>query len=275
MVMFSPAETQTVVPSGRSRHVPGRPALALPLLMLVAILTGCGGSHRGMVVSSSFHSFSPEEKIMRQSASLNRYRLHAGDVIEVDFKYEDKLDRKDILILPDGRFTIPGIDQVRAVGRTIGELDSLLTARFGLDYRNPELSISVSELGRREVYVFGEVNKPGGHPLNGTSTGVLQTIALAGGFTQDASRGEVLVIRADAEGYFYRVLDLSHLEKRGPEGLFETGVRGNDIVYVPRGALGDLRVFGDSFLKSAFMLSDIFWDVYAISNLDKVDRLVR
>ncbi len=52
-------------------------------------------------------------------------------------------------------------------------------------------------------------------------------------------------------------------------------IQGNDIIYVPRSGLGDLRYFGDTFLANALRVTDIFWDIYAINHLDKVDRLVR
>jgi len=206
---------------------------------------------------------------------MGRYRLQPGDVIELDFKYEDDLDRSNILILPDGRFTAAGVDNIDATGLTVSELDDLLVQRLSADYRNPEVSVIIQELGERFVYVFGEVNQPGSYALDQGHGGILQAVSLAGGFTRDASTSEVLIVRVAEDGYFYKIADISHLEKRVPMGLAQLDVKGNDIIYVPRSGLGDLKYFGDTFLANALRVTDIFWDIYAINHLDKVDRLVR
>jgi len=227
------------------------------------------------VVVTEYHEFTPEEQAMRTQVSQARYRLHPGDVIEVDFKYQDELDKEAILILPDGTFTLGGVDDINARGLTVSELDSTLTARFAVDYRNPDLSVIVRRRGDQYVYVFGEVQKPGAITLAEPRINLLQSIAMAGGFTDDASTSQVVVIRVAEDGYFYQIADISHLEKRDPLGLAQLMVQDNDIVYVPQSTLGDLRYFSDTFLNAALRVSSIFWDVYAITHLNKVDRLVR
>ncbi len=227
------------------------------------------------MVESSFHAFSPDEIQASASVDAGRYRLQPGDVIELDFKYEDDLDKTEILILPDGRFTAAGIDNIRAAGLTVAELDQQIEQQLSIDYRHPEVSVIVQEMGDRYVYVFGEVNRPGSYALSQGHGNILQSISLAGGLTNDASASEVLIVRVAQDGYFYKIADISHLEKRAPFGLSQLDIQGNDIVYVPRRGLGDLKYFGETFLLNTLRLTDLFWDIYAINNLEKVDRLVR
>ena len=52
-------------------------------------------------------------------------------------------------------------------------------------------------------------------------------------------------------------------------------VRPYDIIYVPRSAIGDFDAFGDSVLSHLVNFSRLFWDVYAIVNIDKIERVVR
>lgn len=254
-----------------------RAGLLFPLLLVFAaafFLGGCGSSKQ-MVVETHFHEFTPEEKATRDQISGSRYRLQPGDIFEVDFKFQDELDRKNILILPDGRFAISGSEDIKAAGLTVAELDSVLTAQFAKDYRSPDLAIIVQEMGKRFVFVLGEVDRPGSFELNQVNGGVLEAIALAGGFTENASTKEVLIIRPAPEGYFYRIANLSHLEKRDPVGLASLNIQANDLVYVPRSAMGDLTYFTGTFLESTLSISQLFWDIYAMNNLDKIDRLVR
>jgi polysaccharide export outer membrane protein len=273
--MTTRANRQAGIPTGRIRR---RDAWVVPLLVVCVALpltAGCGGSSPSKVVVTEYHEFTPDEQATRSQVSQARYRLHPGDVIDVDFKYQDELDKESILILPDGTFTLGGVDDINARGLTVSELDSTLTARFAVDYRNPELSVMVRKRGEQFVYVFGEVGKPGAISLVEPQMGLLQAVAMAGGFTDDASDSEVLVVRVAEDGYFYQIADISHLEKRDPLGLAQLMVQDNDIVYVPQSTLGDLRYFSDTFLNAALRVSSIFWDVYAITHLNKVDRLVR
>lgn len=244
-------------------------------LLGFSVLTGCGGGMSNMVVESSFHAFSPEEIQARASVDTGRYRLQPGDTIELDFKYENDLDKADILILPDGRFTAANINDVQAAGMTVAELEGLIEESLSSDYRNPQVSVIVQEMGDRFVYVFGEVNRPGSYSLDQGRGNILQSISLAGGLTSDASSSEVLVVRVAPDGYYYKIADISHLEKRAPMGLAQLDIKGNDIIFVPRRGLGDLKYFGETFLLNALRVTDIFWDIYALNNLDKVDRIVR
>jgi polysaccharide export outer membrane protein len=248
----------------------------LLLLVLVSLILWCGCSpSTEMVVTDEFHPFTPEELAVRNQISQARYRLHPGDILSIDFKYQDELDREGILVLPDGRLAMAGADDILAAGLTVSELDSTLTEEFARDYRNPDLAVIVLEMGARQVYVFGEVKRPGAYPLNENYSGLLESIAMAGGFGEHASTSEVLIIRVADDGYHYRIADISHLEKRAPLGLAQFDIRGNDIIYVPRNSLGDLKSFSDSFLQATLRVTDIFWDIYAISHMEKVRTLVR
>ncbi len=48
-----------------------------------------------------------------------------------------------------------------------------------------------------------------------------------------------------------------------------------DVVYVPKSKIGDFAYFTKNVLGGVLNISSLFWDVYAITNIDKVDRLVR
>ena len=167
-----------------------------------------------------------------------------------------------------------GMEGLYAAGMSISQLDSAITAHFGRDYRNPELSVIIEELGAAQVYVFGNVTRPGlvDLPLHGGS--VMQAIAMAGGFSKGAQREETVLIRVTPEGYLYRKFSLGHIEKQ-PMHYAMWDLQPYDIIYVPQSAIGDFGYFGDMVLRNLWYISRIFWDVYAISNLDKVQILNR
>jgi len=105
--------------------------------------------------------------------------------------------------------------------------------------------------------------------------GVLQTIALAGGFEDDAHKSETVVMRATDEGFMVRVIDLSNVQDLGFGSLEYLDIQPYDIVYVPRSTLGDFSYVTGALFGSALDITQFFWDVYALVNLDKIDRIVR
>jgi protein involved in polysaccharide export with SLBB domain len=249
-------------------------AVALVAAAALGSATGCAtGRSRG--VETGLQPFTPAELQLREAARDARYRMRVGDTFTIDFKYQDELDQHHVTILPDGRFTMAGLEDVRAVGMTIPQLDSLVTTHFGRDYRNPEVSVIMEQLGKQHVYVLGDVRDPGMHELPWTNHGVPQAIALAGGFLKTAAPGQTLVIRVTEEGYQYRRCDLSHLEKKGLRDLTALDLQPYDVIYVPRSAVGDIAFFTENVLSSLIDLGGLFWDVYAITHIDRVNVITR
>jgi protein involved in polysaccharide export with SLBB domain len=83
---------------------------------------------------------------------------------------------------------------VRAAGLTTTELDSVLTGKYVEVYREPRVTIEVAKMAGNFVHVLGEVRLPGSYEVMPNAT-VLQAIARAGGATQDASLGSVILMR--------------------------------------------------------------------------------
>ncbi len=219
--------------------------------------------------------YTPEQIAARDQAKEARYRIRAGDVLQIAFQYEPDLNRERILVLPDGYISLPGIGSVRAAGRTIPELDSHLNELYGREYRNPDLSLVIVEVSTPEVYVMGNVEHPGLYKLPAAGTGVMQAIAAAGGFTRAAEKSNVAILRAGEDGFVIRTHDLSHIEDEGIMDLTYFDLRAYDIVYVPQSKLGDLGYLTKSIFGSAGEMADFFWDIYGLVNIDKIDRLVR
>jgi len=260
--------------AGTSHHIPIR-GIALVLgFALAAVLAGCAGNGHGSL-RTEVHPYSAEEKAMLEQARRAEYRLHPGDQVDIVFDYAEGLDQSGLVVLPDGQITLGGIGSARAAGLTVAEFDSVLTASFAENYRDPSLSVVVRSLAEKQVYVLGEVGRPGLTTLPQHGASVLQAIAAAGGFTSHADPAEAVVIRVTPDGYVYRHCDLSHLEKGGLGMAGMVVLSPFDVIYVPRSPIGDLAFFTKNVLGTVLDLTDLYWDIYAMSNLDKVDRLTR
>jgi len=248
-------------------------ALVMAMIAAFLFLGGCAGS-RAKPVQTVFVPFTPEEQELQAAATHARYRLRVGDIFRVDFKYQEELSTLGLVILPDGRFSMPGLEDMRAAGLTVAQLDSAITAHFRQDYLNPDLTVIVQELGSWKVFVLGEVYRPGMYDLPPGGAGLMQAIALAGGAREEAEVSQTLLVRLTPEGYMYRVCDLSHLEKRGVTDLSYFDVRPYDVIYVPRSAISDLAFFSKTVLRSLVDVSQLFFSVWAISHIDQI-RIMR
>lgn len=247
----------------------------LVLAGVLSGLAGCGGGHQ-MEVQTEVVPYTEEQSAAREQAKNAEYRLRTGDRVSVSFKFEPELDQERLLILPDGRLAMPGLDTpIPAAGRTLRELDASLTREFAADYKDPELSIIITDITDPEVYVLGEVERPGLYKLPADGVGVIQAVASAGGFSDHANKSQTVVLRATDEGFMIRSYDLSYLEYAGLQNMLYFDLQAYDIVYVPRSGLGDFAYLTSSIFGSALNVTRFFWDIYAIANLDKIDRIVR
>jgi protein involved in polysaccharide export with SLBB domain len=116
------------------------------------------------------------------------YKLGPGDKLHVTVFNETDLSG-DFEVSDQGMVALPLIGQVKVAGKTLSETDELIAQKYGANYLvNPRVSVEV--LNYRPFFILGEVKNPGGYPYVAGMT-VLNAVALAGGYTPRAVRGEV------------------------------------------------------------------------------------
>jgi polysaccharide export outer membrane protein len=141
----------------------------------------------------------PVESLTPEATAANQeYVLQAGDVIAVRVWNQDTITTR-ARIRPDGRISMPFLDDVEAAGSTPNGLAKRIQARLKDFILDPVVTVSLEEPRALLVAVLGEVVKPGNYPLE-ASTGVLQALANAGGMTPYANKDGIVVIRRKADG---------------------------------------------------------------------------
>ena len=121
------------------------------------------------------------------------YSVKPGDLLQVSVWKEPELQRP-VLVRPDGAFSFPLAGEVDARGKSISDLQKLLTERLRKYISDPVVTVSVQEVRGNKVYVIGQVNKPGEFIVN-PSVDVMQALSMAGGGTAFASLGNIVVLR--------------------------------------------------------------------------------
>jgi polysaccharide export outer membrane protein len=139
------------------------------------------------------HSTTPPPAVAQ-----NEYRIGKEDVVAVDVWKDPALSAKEP-VRPDGKISLPMIGDITAEGRTAKELQREITARLAPMVNEPTVAVVVSEINAARFFVLGEVAHPGAYPVRGP-VNVLQALALAGGPTEYANRGGIVVIRRADDG---------------------------------------------------------------------------
>jgi polysaccharide export outer membrane protein len=129
------------------------------------------------------------------AAVSNTYVIGAGDVLGIVFWREPTISG-DATVLPDGRITIPLLNEIPAAGLKPEELRVRIVEAARKFVTDPTATVVVRQINSRMVHITGMVAKPGAYPLNRPLT-VLQLIATAGGVLEYAKAEEIVVIRVE------------------------------------------------------------------------------
>lgn len=131
---------------------------------------------------------------MLESAPPQSYRLGAGDIIAVNVYGEDSIAGK-YEVDETGSVSLPLAGRISVKNMTAPEAETALASKLRSSLENPQVNVSVAEY--RDIYILGEVAKPGAYPYRSGST-VLNAVALAGGYTYRAETKGISVKRPDA-----------------------------------------------------------------------------
>jgi polysaccharide export outer membrane protein len=132
----------------------------------------------------------------------------------------------------DGFFTFPYLERVPAVGKTLNELQELLTTQLANGWlRNPQVRVEIDQYKSQSVIVTGQVRMPNEYTMTGQSMTLMQALAVAGSPTADAS-SEVIVSRRSATGGDN---DIIRVNRRDLElGLKDMQLQDGDVINVPK-----------------------------------------
>ena len=122
------------------------------------------------------------------------YLIGPSDILEVLVWREDSLSRTEVLVRPDGRITMPLVDDAQAAGLTPMQLKAILIDRLRKFVEAPKVYVTVKNPRSHTFSILGNVIKAGNYPML-KPTNVLQALALAEGFNEWANKSKVVVIR--------------------------------------------------------------------------------
>jgi polysaccharide export outer membrane protein len=140
------------------------------------------------------------------------YVIGTDDVLTVSFWREKDLST-DVVVRPDGKITLPLINDVYAAGLTPDQLREKVLTEAARYVEDPTPTVVVKTINSRKVFITGEVARPGPYPLT-APTSVLQLIAMAGGLQEFAKKKDIIILRTEAGSQVTFQFDYSSVVKR-------------------------------------------------------------
>ena len=169
----------------------------LPLVLLAAALVGAAAAVRAEAqqppkVSSAPASGAPA------SAVPTSYVIGPDDVLSVLF-WRDKDLSQDVVVRPDGKISLPLVNEIQAGGLTPSQLREAVNVVARQYVEDPNVTVVVKQINSRKLFITGQVEKPGPYPMSGPTT-VLQLISMAGGLKEYTDGKRILIMRTDKTG---------------------------------------------------------------------------
>lgn len=164
-----------------------------------------------------------------------RYTLHAGDVLDVQFRYTPEFNQT-VTVQPDGYISLEVGGDLKVGGRTLQQVRTLILAKARERLESPEVIVVLKEFQKPYIVVAGEVNQPGKIELREKLTAI-QAVLLAGGFKETAKSSQILVFRRlNADTAEVKVLNFKTL-KRTSDLENDLTLQAGDMIMVPRNRL--------------------------------------
>src|SRR6266513_4560033 len=93
-------------------------------------------------------------------AQDDRYRICAGDVLDIRIYNRPQLSREAVRVEGSGMIRMPLIEsEIQAACRTEGELARDITTKYTKFYRNPQVDVFIKEYHSKQVAIIGAVNE--------------------------------------------------------------------------------------------------------------------
>ncbi|MGA2728578.1 MAG: polysaccharide biosynthesis/export family protein [Terracidiphilus sp.] len=168
-----------------------------------------------------------------------RYLLRPGDILQLQYRLTPEFNQS-VTVQPDGYIAINVGGEIQVAGLNMTQAHDLIVAKESSRLKDPELTLVLEEFTRPYVVVAGEVSKPGQIEIRDQMS-ALSAIMMAGGFTNGAKSGQVIVFRKFNDNLAeVRELNLTHVTKTR-QLEHDLALQPGDIVYVPHDRISRLQ----------------------------------
>lgn len=174
-----------------------------------------------------------DNKITKEQDTFSKQQdfvLGPGDELNIEVWNQENLERK-VKIDADSGFYYPLVGRINVDNKNVEQVRKLLSEKLHEFYVDPQVSVFLTQVQSRKIYVLGEVNSPGVKTLE-NKISAFEAISQANDFTNDANKNNVLLLRQCTSGVKTFVLNLNVLD--WSQGNYtHSYLHDDDILYVP------------------------------------------
>lgn len=188
-----------------------------------------------VTLSLTHVAYSEEEKLTSKEETAtetddNYYKIGKGDILEIIAWKEEDFTR-EVFVRMDGKISFPLLDDIQAAGRTTMQVKNEIEIKLKEFIENPIVTVILKSPMSQKFYILGEVLNTGEYQLVKKLT-ILQAFALAGGFTEWASKNEIILLRN--ENGIDKLIRVNYKNIiKGKDLSQNVSIKVNDTIIVP------------------------------------------
>ena len=158
------------------------------------------------------------------------YVIGPEDTLDINVWGEPSVSRT-VPVRPDGKISLPLLDDVEAAGLTPDQLGKQITQDLRKYIDNPQVTVIVTAINSQRISILGEVNHSGTFQMLPNMT-ILQALSDAGGFTPFAKLADIYVLRM-VNGHEDKITFNYKQVLRGTDNQHVLLLRPGDTIIVP------------------------------------------
>lgn len=168
-----------------------------------------------------------------------RYLLRPGDTLQLQYRLTPEFNQS-VTVQPDGYVDLNIGGEIQVAGLNMTQAHDLIVSKESSRLKDPELTLVLEEFTRPYVVVAGEVTKPGQIEIRDQMSAI-SAIMMAGGFTNAAKSGQVIVFRKFNDTLAeVKQLNLTRVTKTA-QLEHDMALQPGDFVYVPHDRISRLQ----------------------------------
>jgi polysaccharide export outer membrane protein len=161
--------------------------------------------------------------------AADSYVIGASDVVTVTVWKEPSLS-SSILVRPDGMISLSLLGDIQASGLTPLQLADLIATKLKKYYQDPKVSVVLTQIHSKVIYLLGEVGKKGPVDMTPGMT-LLEAIASGGGLTDYANSKKIYILRD--EGGTHQRIPVHYKEALNGDSTLNLVLKPGDTIVVP------------------------------------------
>jgi polysaccharide biosynthesis/export protein len=208
------------------------------ILVLTAVVIGCASKGSQVTLVS-----------LTPPAPQSEYIVQAGDTLDIKFYYHPDHDQQNLVVRPDGKLLLPLIGDIQAVGLTPEQLAEHIAQRYSFTLREPKVAVDVNTASTGQVYVGGEVLRPGVIKLK-PKMNLIQAVFEAGGPKDEGDIERVVLLRSMGDNQFgYREINLMRIVKH-EEPADDAVLAQDDLIFIPKTGIAKANLWVQKYIRN-------------------------